>query len=386
MIVPLLLFLTTLVLSECNSGRCSTCVQNSDFGIGCRWCPKSNRCFPYADPYNVCSSSEEIKKESDCPADPARTTAYSEEMATIMMQYASAVYMLPFHANKTFQPGFKVLANLSFPLPKSQTGHVLLGVLPSHNHIALAIDGTQDIDELFEEVANATFHDFMPDQLPGAKVVGYFLAGFASAFHTVQDDLRSALNAYPNYALWLSGHSLGGAIAAIFGISLAVNMNMTNGRDIKLYTFGEPRVGNKAFADAFNKHLTDAYRIVNARDLIAHIPPCNLNPMATHCEGWGYHHGTEIWYSSGDYTNGNMCWYRECIADPFGEDESCSNQFSHFIIDDHYGYWDVLFNGGWCGTWKNSKIQEANRFDPAEKLHFNQTKYDELEKQTKLRL
>ena len=43
-------------------------------------------------------------------------------------------------------------------------------------------------------------------------------------------------------------------------------------RKITCYTFGCPRVGNKALADLFNGLPIDAYRVVNGADIVARLP------------------------------------------------------------------------------------------------------------------
>jgi hypothetical protein len=41
-----------------------------------------------------------------------------------------------------------------------------------------------------------------------------------------------------------------------------------------MYTYGAPRVGNKAFADAFNERLKgDAWRITNKADIVPRCAP-----------------------------------------------------------------------------------------------------------------
>jgi len=50
----------------------------------------------------------------------------------------------------------------------------------------------------------------------------------------------------------VTGHSLGGAVATLTAAELSTNTNY-NVADV--YTYGEPRVGNKKFADWFNKKL-----------------------------------------------------------------------------------------------------------------------------------
>jgi predicted lipase len=54
-------------------------------------------------------------------------------------------------------------------------------------------------------------------------------------------ELRSLLKRYDNPTVWITGHSLGGATALIS----ALHLNHYLDADIKLVTFGMPRVGNK---------------------------------------------------------------------------------------------------------------------------------------------
>jgi len=48
-------------------------------------------------------------------------------------------------------------------------------------------------------------------------------------------------------------------------------------RDIsnfKVYTYGAPRAGNRAFEMILKNSVEDAYRITHWKDLVAHVPPC----------------------------------------------------------------------------------------------------------------
>jgi hypothetical protein len=62
--------------------------------------------------------------------------------------------------------------------------------------------------------------------------------------------------------LWLTGHSLGGALATLASTSFD---NIA-----EVYTFGSPRVGDKEFAAAFRP---THYRFVNALDIVPHVQP-----------------------------------------------------------------------------------------------------------------
>ncbi|KAL7076531.1 hypothetical protein ACQ4LE_004821 [Meloidogyne hapla] len=59
---------------------------------------------------------------------------------------------------------------------------------------------------------------------------------------------------FDGYDLWITGHSIGGAIASIAAAKIA-SANVIDARQVKLVTFGQPRVGNKAWAAAMENAL-----------------------------------------------------------------------------------------------------------------------------------
>jgi pimeloyl-ACP methyl ester carboxylesterase len=77
--------------------------------------------------------------------------------------------------------------------------------------------------------------------------------------------LLQAFRADPEAHLLLTGHSLGGAAATLFGLRL-IDAGLPSSR-IHTITFGAPAVGNKAFADTYGSRL-DLVRVVNTADPI----------------------------------------------------------------------------------------------------------------------
>ena len=74
-----------------------------------------------------------------------------------------------------------------------------------------------------------------------------------------------------NQQVWVTGHSLGGALAVL----LAATLMETGIKVSGLYTFGAPRVGDEEFANRLNDELSDGahWRVVNEEDLVPHLPP-----------------------------------------------------------------------------------------------------------------
>lgn len=71
--------------------------------------------------------------------------------------------------------------------------------------------------------------------------------------------------------IWVTGHSLGGALAALLAATLLENRIPVHG----LYTFGAPRAGDEEFARQLNAALRGQahWRVVNEGDMVPHIPP-----------------------------------------------------------------------------------------------------------------
>ncbi len=70
--------------------------------------------------------------------------------------------------------------------------------------------------------------------------------------------------------LYITGHSLGGALATMAAASLSDNGVTVAG----VYTFGQPRVGDRTFARQLDKHINGkVFRFVNNNDIVPHVPP-----------------------------------------------------------------------------------------------------------------
>ena len=71
-------------------------------------------------------------------------------------------------------------------------------------------------------------------------------------------------------SLWLTGHSLGAALATLTAARLLADNQTVNG----LYTFGQPRTGKKSFALAFDERFKgQTFRFVNNNDIVTQLPP-----------------------------------------------------------------------------------------------------------------
>lgn len=138
--------------------------------------------------------------------------------------------------------------------------------------------------------------DIFLDALPGCmgcKVHSGFLAGWRS----LEDQIIAHLGALgcQNSTTSITGHSLGAAIATLATLQLA-NSSGAHWPLGRVYTYGQPRVGNLDFVHRVNSVVISQgipfYRVVDYRDAVPHLPPDNFLR-----EGWE-HAGPEIYYNA----------------------------------------------------------------------------------------
>lgn len=99
---------------------------------------------------------------------------------------------------------------------------------------------------------------------------------------------------YGSPAIYVTGHSLGGALAIVS----AMELKATFGKVDLVYTTGQPRVGNSYLADYINKNLV-LYRLVHWSDVVPHSPASGVIMAFKHG-------GTEVWYTE-DMQSYKLC-------------------------------------------------------------------------------
>ncbi|SRR5579883_1086816 len=98
-------------------------------------------------------------------------------------------------------------------------------------------------------------------------------SGFANIYQGLAEQTREiSRHLDPNLPCYISGHSLGAALAVLAAIDLALNIPKLKDQ-IQLYTYAGPRVGNPDFAQIHSQLVPNSYRIVNFADSIPLSPP-----------------------------------------------------------------------------------------------------------------
>ncbi len=152
--------------------------------------------------------------------------------------------------------------------------------------------------------------------------------GFYDAVSSIWEELVAALRRIRQngQTLWITGHSLGGAVAIIACARLLKEEVVTfiNG----VYTFGQPRSGDRNFAAWLDGAMkTRIIRLVNNNDIVPHLP---LPPLYKHA-------GTFLYFDSDEKIQvGNGFW--QCLKDRL-ESQVKSLYVDKFVpdeIEDHF--------------------------------------------------
>ena len=108
---------------------------------------------------------------------------------------------------------------------------------------------------------------------PWDSGLGEVHTGFAGALEGVYPEIVARIEALRGSGrlLYLTGHSLGAALATLMATRLAARqVYPVQG----VYTYGSPRTGNPEFADAYTRLVGDrTHRFVNNEDLVTRVPP-----------------------------------------------------------------------------------------------------------------
>jgi len=160
-------------------------------------------------------------------------------------------------------------------------------VLESEERSLVVFRGTQRRVEWLNNIS-AIHEDFIDPKVHSP--LGRVHVGFHGKYKELVDPLplevMGRLN--PTKPCYVSGHSLGGAIATLAALDAALNLPELRPQ-LRLYTYASPRVGDVAFANAFQQQVPNSYRIVNLADVVPLVPPTQLDGPYVHVgQKWAF--------------------------------------------------------------------------------------------------
>jgi triacylglycerol lipase len=187
--------------------------------------------------------------------------------------------------------------------------------LKEFKFLDIPLTNTQGFMAGFEDAIVLCFRgtDHVGDWLHNAQVqlvpfqeLGRVHAGFRGAFESVRMEIEATLAEWAGHGrtFWITGHSLGGALALY--TSAHLRFPLDRGARVPqpiagLYTFGQPRVGTVDFCNACEVDFGSRYfRYTNNQDIVTRVPPRELKYWHTgkdlYIDGTGAIHEDPAWW------------------------------------------------------------------------------------------
>ncbi|ORX74048.1 alpha/beta-hydrolase [Linderina pennispora] len=212
--------------------------------------------------------------------------------------------------------GTTVYATWNYPKVAS-TGYM------AYNHkneeIIVAYRGTKTPQGWITNVKY--FKDDWPSGVEDSEVHQGFLKAYKASQSFVSKSLSALTESLPTYKIIFVGHSLGGALASLNAADVAQNAP-SRIKQMQLFTYGQPRVGNKEFATWMSNRGFPIYRVTYKQDIVPHLPP----------QLFGFKHfNQEVWYQ----LSGEPKWCGSTT-----ENKQCQNSVDadDYSTDDHSKY------------------------------------------------
>ncbi|CAL5084599.1 unnamed protein product [Urochloa decumbens] len=298
---------------------------------------------------------------------------YNHTLAKTLVEYASAVYMTDLTALYTWTcsrcndltQGFEMR---SLIVDVENCLQAFVGVAHNLNSIVIAIRGTQEnsvqnwIKDLIWKQLDLSYPN-----MPNAKVHSGFFSSYNNTILrlAITSAVHKARKAYEDINVIVTGHSMGGAMASFCALDLAMKLGSDS---VQLMTFGQPRVGNAAFASYFAKYVPNTIRVTHGHDIVPHLPP--YFSFLSHLT---YHHfPREVWVHDSE---GNTT---EKICDDSGEDPDCCRCVSMFSlsIQDHFTYLGVDMEADDWSTCRIIAAQSVKQFQKELSSNIIMTKHN----------
>ena len=161
-------------------------------------------------------------------------------------------------------------------------------VLSSAEAHMIIFRGTQRTNEW---LLNLAALQVTAQEMETPQFLGRAHRGFVNIYKDLVMQTREiARKLDPSKPCYISGHSLGAAIATLAAVDIAITVPALRPQ-LHLYTYAGPRVGNADFANGHSRLIPNHYRLVNLADLVPLIPSTMLleNITYIHCgQEWSF--------------------------------------------------------------------------------------------------
>lgn len=182
---------------------------------------------------------------------------------------------------------FKILA---FSDEKQDEGELVYFIAVNHlrKRVSLVFRGSVTRHDLFADLKALQIPvPIGEDRLPGFKSVtlhkGFYDYLFRknqedgeTKYETILEQLRAIFADYPDYQLYVTGHSLGGALCTIFSVFASTQTDSGLPLPISCFSYASPKLGTQGFLRLMQKAEMDGslryVRTLNNHDPVANVP------------------------------------------------------------------------------------------------------------------
>lgn len=146
--------------------------------------------------------------------------------------------------------------------------NTVYGIYSKKNNMIISFKGTSHIYDIFSYINFKQIDDNY--NIPGKMHAGYYnnILGNKLCDNILKIIINNINSSIEN--IYITGHSMGGGIATIFYSFMKNNTSLN--KNIKLVTFGSPKVGDKEFRNYLYNYKDDIIRVINGKDIITYLP------------------------------------------------------------------------------------------------------------------
>ncbi len=225
-------------------------------------------------------------------ANSGQQVSFAENELVPLIGHAYAMYFIAKYGSQSSWPAFAQQEYSQYAT--MPTGYTLISTftdtevggnppigfwcIKENEYLVLVFRGTEGDFEWFED-ALILQEPLTISTLPNENL-GCVHTGFLTTFQNLNQTPAQALQAAPealalaeNATVFITGHSLGAAVATLASLDL-------HAFNIATYTFGCPRVGSPTFAAAYDKFAPNNFRVTSGWDIIPPMPPVMIDPLS----------------------------------------------------------------------------------------------------------
>lgn len=220
-------------------------------------------------------------------------------VAEVMAEASRIAYLPPYEAKKEF-------LDLGFESVEMMSDGSMIGYVVSVGEVAVVVfRGTDDPGDWLVNL----------DRFTAKTPDGPAHRGFYTAYEPLAPQAAELVRKSGAESVWITGHSLGGALAVLCAYDLASNDAV---EIAGLMTFGQPMVARAPLTDRVEELLPSRYvHFANNRDIVPRV-----EPSFTHCGSLVYYDGDQIRRSK-----------RKLLMAGATSDDESSDQFDDFELE-----------------------------------------------------